>query len=81
LAQSAHAFHEPDRPVRIEDIAEEELRKGLTNADVTGFVLAQFPNARTSAKLVQWYRNRLRKNEPGVLTEREAKKAKARRER
>ena len=73
-----HAFHTPDAPVRVEDLAYPALRQGLTNQEVVDLVTARLPLARTSTKSVQWYRNQLRKNEPDVPTEREAKALRSR---
>jgi hypothetical protein len=72
------AFHTPDEPVRIAVVAYEALKAGHTNLEVVQIVKERFPFAKTSARSVQWYRSRLRKEEPeaGVLTERQAKLAK-----
>lgn len=54
-------------------LAEAEIRRGLTNQEVLGKVLEKFPHARTTKDSIAWYRSRLRREDPEVPTDREAK--------
>lgn len=54
-------------------LAEAEIRNGLTNEEVLERVLAKFPHAQTSRDSIAWYRSRLRRDDPEVVTDREAK--------
>jgi hypothetical protein len=54
-------------------LAEAEIRNGLTNDEVLGKVLEKFPHARTTRDSIAWYRSKLRREDPEVPTDREAK--------
>lgn len=54
-------------------LAEAEIGKGLTNEEVLERVLAKFPHAQTSRESVAWYRSKMRKENPNVPTDREAR--------
>ncbi len=54
-------------------LAEAEIRSGLTNEEVLDKVLAKFPHAQTTRDSIAWYRSRLRREDPSVATDREAK--------
>jgi predicted transcriptional regulator len=54
-------------------LAEAEIRNGLTNQEVLDKVLAKFPHARTTKDSIAWYRSRLRRDDPEVPTDREAR--------
>jgi metal-responsive CopG/Arc/MetJ family transcriptional regulator len=54
-------------------LAEAEIRRGLTNQEVLEKVMAKFPHARTSRDSIAWYRSRLRREDPEVVTDREAR--------
>lgn len=53
-------------------LAEAEIRNGLTNDEVLERVLAKFPHAQTTRDSIAWYRSRLRRDYPEVVTDREA---------
>lgn len=54
-------------------LAEAEIAKGLTNEEVLAKVLDKFPHAQTSRESVAWYRSKMRKSDPSIPTDREAK--------
>lgn len=54
-------------------LAEAEIKKGLTNEEVLAKVLAKFPHARTTKESIAWYRSKMRREDPEVPTDREAK--------
>lgn len=53
--------------------AEAEIRNGLTNEEVLEKVLAKFPHAQTTRDSIAWYRSRMRREDPEVPTDREAR--------
>jgi post-segregation antitoxin (ccd killing protein) len=53
-------------------LAEAEIRNGLTNDEVLERVLGKFPHAQTTRDSIAWYRSRLRREDPEVVTDREA---------
>lgn len=57
----------------VGELARAEIIKGLTNEEVLEKVLATFPHAQTSRESVAWYRSKLRKDDPSVPTDREAR--------
>jgi len=57
----------------IEKVAEDALRRGLTNQEALEEVLRIHLTAKTSIKSIMWYRNRLRSNGENVLMARELK--------
>lgn len=54
-------------------LAEGEIKKGLTNLEVLDAVMAKFPHARTTKDSIAWYRSRMRREDPEVPTDREAR--------
>ena len=54
-------------------LAEAEIRNGLTNQEVLDKVLAKFPHAQTTRDSIAWYRSKLRRDDPEVPTDREAR--------
>lgn len=58
---------------KIRTTAERLLREGLTNAEVLEGIRAEHGEEASSMDSVAWYRSRLRKVEPAVMTEREAR--------
>ena len=54
-------------------LAEAEIRNGHTNEEVLERVLAKFPHAQTTRDSIAWYRSRLRRDDPEVMTDREAR--------
>ncbi|WP_217272176.1 ribbon-helix-helix protein, CopG family [Sphingopyxis sp. BSNA05] len=54
-------------------LAELEIGNGLTNEEVLAKVLAKFPHAQTSRDSVAWYRSKMRKVNPNIPTDREAR--------
>lgn len=61
----------------IGKLADAEIRNGLTNDEVLERVLAKFPHAQTTRDSIAWYRSRLRREDPEVVTDREAKARRA----
>lgn len=57
----------------VGNLAEARIKDGLTNAEVLAQVMAKFPHAKTSRESIAWYRSRLRREDPEVPTDREAK--------
>ena len=54
-------------------VAEEAIQKGHTNQEALDAVMAKFPHAQTTKESIAWYRSRLRRQNPTVPTDREAK--------
>lgn len=54
-------------------LAEAEIHNGLTNQEVLDKVLAKFPHAQTTRDSIAWYRSKLRRDDPEVPTDREAR--------
>lgn len=57
----------------IGKLAEAEIRNGLTNEEVLERVLSKFPHAQTTRDSIAWYRSKLRREDPEVMTDREAR--------
>lgn len=57
----------------IGSLAETEIKKGLTNGEVLKAVTAAFPHAKTTRESVAWYRSRMRRDNPTIPTDREAR--------
>lgn len=57
----------------IGTLAMAEIRRGLTNDEVLAKVQDKFPHAKTSRESIAWYRSKLRREDAGVPTDREAK--------
>lgn len=56
----------------IGTLAEAKIRDGHTNDEVLASVLNRFPHAKTTRESIAWYRSRLRRENPEVVTDREA---------
>lgn len=63
-----------ERWLSIGHVAEQAMREGLTNQEALDRVLAQFPEAKTSAASIAWYRVKLRKAGEEVPTDIEARR-------
>lgn len=72
-------FGGDDGPVQptIASVAEEALRRGLTNQEVLALVRERFPEAGTSSASIASYRARLRRDGEDVPTSAEAKAARS----
>lgn len=57
----------------IGKVAERELKAGKTNLEVVAIVRKKFPGASTSSGSVSWYRSKLRRTDPSVPTDRQAR--------
>lgn len=57
MTKSYHAFHDPENQVRIEDVAFDLLREGLSDDDALKEVRIRFPNAQTSLNSIRCYRS------------------------
>lgn len=55
----------------IEKVAEDAIRRGLSNQEALDEVLRVHPNAKTKIASITWYRNRLRSNGENVPMARE----------
>lgn len=68
---------EPKEPKRgVGTVIKEAILAGKTNEDALAAAKAEFPDSKTTASTVSWYRNNLRKEQGDkILTAREAKKA------
>lgn len=60
----------------VGEVAKQLILEGKTNEEVLAAVKAQFPDAKTSAASINWYRNKMRSDGvEGVKTSREIKAA------
>ena len=57
----------------VGEMARRELEAGKTNQEVLDIVRKQFPGASTSLGSVSWYRSKLRRTNPTVPTDRQAR--------
>lgn len=57
----------------IGKVAREAIGKGRTNEEVLDLVRARFPHARTTPASVAWYRSQMRREDPGVPTDAQAR--------
>ena len=62
-----------DRWPSIGKVVKKELEAGKTNLEVLEIVRKQFPGASTSLGSVIWYRSKLRRTNPSVPTDRQAR--------
>lgn len=62
-----------DRWKTVGDLARSELKAGKSNEQVLAAVLKRFPGASTSLNSIRWYRSRLRRDDPTVLTDYQAR--------
>ena len=58
----------------VGEVAKEAILAGATNEDALKAVNARFPQAATSMASISWYRSKLRKDHPDLLTDRQARK-------
>lgn len=57
----------------ISAVAENAIIGGATNEGALKAVKAKFPHAATSMASISWYRSKLRKERPDILTDRQAR--------
>jgi len=57
----------------IGEAAKQAITDGATNKETLNTVKTKFPHAATSMASVSWYRSKLRKDNPDVPTDREAR--------
>ena len=62
-----------ERWPKVGEYAETALKAGKTNLEVLEIVRKKFPGASTSLGSVSWYRSKLRRTDPSVPTERQAR--------
>ena len=60
----------------VSEVAKEAILDKLPNEDVLKAVKAKFPLAATSMASISWYRSKLRKDHPDLLTDRQANELK-----
>ena len=63
----------------IGEAAKAAILGGATNHDALAAVKKRYPQAATSMASISWYRSRLRKDHPNLLTDRQARKKKGER--
>ncbi len=59
----------------IGEMAKKSIRDGMTNAEALEVVRKRFPHARTTAASIAWYRSQMRKEDPHVPTDAQARHA------
>lgn len=59
----------------VGSVARKAIADGLTNAEALEQVRERFPHARTSLKSVAWYRSRMRRDDPTVASDLQARHA------
>lgn len=64
-----------ERWQNIGQVATEAIRAGATNDEALAAVRAKFPEAKTSAASIRWYRSKLRRDGEDVPTDVEARRA------
>lgn len=57
----------------VGDTARREIEAGKTNDEVLEIVRKKFPGASTSLGSISWYRSKLRREDPKVPTDRQAR--------
>ncbi len=57
----------------IGEAAKRAITEGATNEETLNAVKEKFPQAATSLASVSWYRSKLRKDDPNIPTDREAR--------
>jgi len=57
----------------IGEVAKRAISDGATNEEVLAAVKDKFPHSATSMASVSWYRSKLRKDDPSIPTDREAR--------
>lgn len=60
----------------ISAVAEKAIIDGASNEDALKAVKKKFPQAATSMASISWYRSKLRKERPDILTDRQARERK-----
>jgi hypothetical protein len=74
-AEATKPAKEPRVPKRgVGTVVKEAIVAGKTNEEALAAALAEFPEARTTASTISWYRNNLRKSGIEIPTARELKK-------
>jgi len=67
---------EPKAPKEgVGKVAMQAIRAGKTNEEALAIVQAKFPDSKTTKASINWYRNKLRADEPGIKTSRELRAA------
>ncbi len=66
--------------VTIGEAARVAILGGATNEDALKAVKKRFPQAATSIGSISWYRSKLRKDHPNLLTDREAREKKGKKD-
>lgn len=59
----------------IGEMAKKSISDGMTNAEALEKVRKRFPHARTTAASIAWYRSQMRKEDPHVPTDAQARHA------
>lgn len=59
----------------VGDVAAREIRAGRTNQEVLEVVRQECPGAATSLASISWYRSKLRRDDPTLPTDRQARDA------
>jgi Arc/MetJ-type ribon-helix-helix transcriptional regulator len=62
-----------DRWKTVGALAEHEIKAGRSNEQVLAAVRRKFPGASTSLGSISWYRSRLRRDNPTIPTDRQAR--------
>ena len=62
----------------IGEVAKRAILDGATNEEALRAVGKKFPHAATSMASISWYRSKLRKTNPDVLTDRQVREKKGR---
>lgn len=57
----------------VGEVARKEIMEGASNEGTLAAVKKKFPHAATSLASISWYRSKLRKEHPEVLTDRQAR--------
>jgi Arc/MetJ-type ribon-helix-helix transcriptional regulator len=66
-----YLFNERWKP--IGELAQEQIKAGKTNQEVLEIVKGKYPGASTSLGSISWYRSKLRRTDPSVPTDRQAR--------
>jgi hypothetical protein len=57
----------------VGETAREAIRAGMTNAEALEAVRERFPHAKTTPASIAWYRSQLRREDPHVKTDAQAR--------
>jgi hypothetical protein len=63
----------PHKAPTVRDTIARHIRAGRTNAEVLAHVRAEHPRAKVSLPTINLYRNGLRKTDPSICTDRQAR--------